>query len=126
MNPDDRSLTSRRQFLKATGGLAAVSALTGAAVPAVHAAGSEQVQVALVGCGGRGSGAALNALSTKSGPIKLIAMADAFADRLKASYGNLQEAVPKNMDVPESSRFIGWDAYQKAMDMLKPGDVVIL
>src|SRR5947209_8456279 len=93
MNPDDHTLTSRRQFLKATGGLAAMSALTGATVPMVHAAGSDAIQVALVGCGGRGSGAAMNALATTpSGPIKLVAMADAYADRLQSSYRGLSQA----------------------------------
>jgi predicted dehydrogenase len=126
MNPNDTTNPSRRQFLKTAGGVAAVSALSGVTVPAVHAAGSEEIKVALVGCGGRGSGAAVNALSTKTGPIKLVAMADAFPDRLKSSYTNLQGEVGKKMDVPESSRFIGWDAYQHAMDSLRPGDVVIL
>ena len=84
------------------------------------------IQVALVGCGGRGSGAAMNALATKSGPIKLVAMADAFPDRLASSYDNLSQSAGKLVDVPQERRFIGFDAYQKAMDCLKPGDVVIL
>src|SRR2546425_10119750 len=88
MNRNDTPLTSRRQFLKATGGLAAMSALTGATVPAVHAAGSDEIQVALVGCGGRGSGAAMNALGTsKNGPVKPVALADADGDPPPRSYG---------------------------------------
>ncbi len=127
MNRNDHTITSRRQFLKATGSLAAMSALTGATVPAVHAAGSGEIQVALVGCGGRGSGAAMNALATnKSGPIKLVAMADAYADRLQSSYDGLSQAGGKQVDVPQERRFVGFDAYRKAMDYLKPGDVVIL
>src|SRR5437667_6410850 len=127
MNRNDTPLTSRRQFLKATGGLAAMSALAGTTVPAVHAAGSDEIQVALVGCGGRGSGAAMDALGTaKSGPIKLIAMADAYADRLQRSYDGLSQAAGKQFDVPAERRFVGFDAYRKAMDCLKPGDVVIL
>jgi predicted dehydrogenase len=127
MNRNDAPLTSRRQFLKATGGLAAMSALTGASVPAVHAAGSDEIRVALVGCGGRGSGAAMDALGTrKSGPIKLVAMADAYEDRLRSSYDNLSEAGGKQVDVLPERRFVGFDAYRKAMDCLKPGDVVIL
>ena len=70
--------TSRREFLKTTGRIAAASALAGVALPHVHAAGSDTIQVALIGCGGRGTGAAAKALSTKSGPIKLVAMADVF------------------------------------------------
>ena len=127
MNSNEKPVTSRRQFLQATGGVAAASALSGISVPAVHAAGSDQVQVALVGCGGRGSGAAVNALSTTGGPIKMVAMADAFQDRLNSSYNNLSKSeIGKKMDVPQERRFIGWDAYQHAMDALKPGDVVIL
>jgi hypothetical protein len=84
------------------------------------------IQVALVGCGSRGSGAARNALATKSGPIKLVAMADAFADRLKQSAANLGKAIGAQMDVPDERRFVGWDAYTHAMDSLRPGDVVIL
>jgi len=127
MNSKENSLTTRRQFLKATGGLAAMSALTGATVPAVHAAGSDEIQVALVGCGGRGSGAAMNAMGTsKSGPIKLVAMADAYADRLQSSYDGLSRAGGKQFDVTPERRFVGFDAYRKAMDLLKPGDVVIL
>src|SRR5437773_1270801 len=126
MEPDENTLTSRRQFLKATGGLAAISALTGASVPAVHAAGSDEIQVALVGCGGRGSGAAMNAMATSErGPIKLVAMADAYADRLQSSYRGLSRAGGKQVEVPEERRFVGFDAYRKAMDCLKPGDVAI-
>ena len=126
MNPNDNSLTSRRQFLKAAGSAAAASTLTSFSTPAVHAAGSDMIQVALVGCGGRGSGAAVNALATKSGPIKLVAMADAYPDRLKSSYNGLSQAGVGEVDVPEDRRFVGFDAYKKAMDSLKPGDVVIL
>ena len=126
MKFDEKSLTSRRQFLKTTGGVAAASALTGIYPSAVHAAGSELIQVALVGCGGRGSGAAMNALATASGPIKLVAMADAFPDRLASSYAALSQAARKQVEVPEDRRFLGFDAYKKAMDHLKPGDIVIL
>ena len=74
------SSSTRRDFIKTTGKFAAVSALAGVAIPQVHAAGSDTIQIALIGCGGRGTGAADNALSTKSGPIKLVAMADVFED----------------------------------------------
>src|SRR5580700_3621476 len=76
MNETQRNPTTRRDFLKTTGRLAAASALAGVALPQVHAAGSDLIQVALVGCGGRGTGAAGNALSAKGGPLKLVAMAD--------------------------------------------------
>ena len=117
---------SRRSFLKDTGRLAAATALAGISVPRVHAAENNTIRVALVGCGGRGTGAARDALSVNSGPIKLVAMADVFADRLKTSAGALNKEVGAGMDVPEDRKFLGFDGYRKAMDCLKPGDVVIL
>src|SRR4051812_20253054 len=117
---------SRRQVLSTTGKIAAASALAGVALPLVHAAESNTIQVALVGCGGRGTGAADNALNTKSGPIKLVAMADVFQDRLASSHKHLTGAMAKQVDVPEDGKFIGFDGYKKAVDCLKPGDVVIL
>ena len=126
MKLDEKTSTSRRQFLKAAGGVATASALVGLQPAAVHAAGSDLIQVALVGCGGRGSGAAMNALATKTGPIKLVSMADAFPDRLKSSYDALSQAAGAQVAVPAERRFLGFDAYKKAMDFLKPGDVVIL
>jgi len=85
MNNAQTNFTSRRTFIKNTSRLAAASALAGVALPHVHAAESNTLQVALVGCGGRGTGAAANALSTKGGPITLAAMADIFEDRLDSS-----------------------------------------
>jgi predicted dehydrogenase len=118
--------TSRRDFLKTTGGIVAASALSGVAIPSVHAGEDNTIRVALVGCGGRGTGAAANALSTQCGPIKLVAMADVFAERLRDSYDNLKEDLGDKVDVSEDREFVGFDAYQHAMDSLKPGDVVIL
>jgi predicted dehydrogenase len=116
---------SRRDFLKTTGQVAAASALAGVAVPSVHAAGSDTIQVALVGCGGRGTGAAENALSVQGGNTKLVAMADVFKDRLDGSYDELSKQFKDKVDVKADHKFIGFDAYKKAMDCLKEGDVVI-
>jgi predicted dehydrogenase len=126
MNEASSNLPTRREFIKTTGRIAAASALAGVAIPNVHAAGSDLIQVALVGCGGRGTGAANNALDTKSGPIKLVAMADVFEQRLSSSFDNLQKQCGDRLAVPAERKFIGFDGYQKAMDCLKPGDVVIL
>ena len=118
---------TRRDVLKTTGQVAAASALAGVAIPAVHAAGSDEVQVALIGCGGRGTGAAANALGTKSGPIKLVAMVDVFQRNLDSSHNALKNGpLDKQVEVPADRRFIGFDGYKKAMDTLKKGDVVIL
>jgi predicted dehydrogenase len=118
--------SNRRGFLQEAGSLAAVGTLASMSIPMVHAAESNTVQVALVGCGGRGTGAAGDALNTKSGPIKLVAMADVFENRLKTSYVSLSNRYVNQVDVPEDRKFIGFDAYKKAIDCLKPGDVVIM
>src|SRR5205085_4204868 len=73
---------SRRDLLKVSGTAAAAGVLAGVAIPNVHAAGDDTIQVALVGCGGRGNGAAENALLSKQGPVKLVALADVFQTRL--------------------------------------------
>ncbi|MBI4325732.1 MAG: Gfo/Idh/MocA family oxidoreductase, partial [Chloroflexi bacterium] len=126
MSEPTGKITSRREFLKDTGRMAAASALAGAAIPYVHAAENNTIQLALVGCGGRGSGAADNALSTKSGPIKLVAMGDVFERKLNNSYESLKKRAAAQFEVPEDRKFLGFDAYKKAMDCLKAGDVVIL
>ncbi len=126
MSDTSVNLPSRRDAIRTTTGVAVASALAGVAVPTVHAAGDDMVRIALVGCGGRGTGAAHNALSTK-GPTKLVAMADVFDDRLKESHKNLQNAFKDRVDIPKDRKpFIGFDAYKHAIDLLKPGDVVIL
>ncbi|MBN1816178.1 MAG: Gfo/Idh/MocA family oxidoreductase [Sedimentisphaerales bacterium] len=117
--------TSRRQFLKNTGRIAAASTLLAAGTARMYAGENNTIQVALIGCGGRGSGAASDALSVSNGPTKLVAMADVFANRLRSSYGNLKDMHGEKVDVPESRRFVGFDAYKKAMDCLRPGDVAI-
>jgi len=118
--------TSRREFIKTTGRVAAASALAGVALPHVHAAENNTLQIALVGCGGRGTGAAANALSVQNGPINMVAMADVFEDKLQNSYRGLKRRYNEKVDVPEQARFIGFEGYKEAMDALKPGDIVIL
>ena len=117
--------TSRRSFLKNAGQVAAASALVGLAVPRVHAGENNTIRIALIGCGGRGTGAAANALTAKGGPVQLVAMADAFDDRLKSSYENLSAQFQDRMDVPAERRFVGFDGYKQAMDCLAPGDIAI-
>ena len=75
--------TSRRKFLQTSGGLAAVTALAGVVVPKVHAAENNTFKCALIGCGGRGTGAASNALSVTTAPAKLVAMADVFPRKME-------------------------------------------
>jgi len=131
---------TRREFMTEAGGLSAAALLpmpllsepgprTGAPTPqlaAVHRGVIDTVQVALVGCGGRGSGAAQNALAVTQSPLRVIAMADVFEDRLNTSHASLTQLNATGFDVTPDRRFIGFDGYRSAMDALNPGDVVIL
>jgi len=83
-------LSTRRDFLRRTTGVTAASAFAGMSVPFVHAAEDNAVGVALVGCGGRGTGAAAQALNVVSLPTKLVAMADVFGGKPDASLKNIQ------------------------------------
>jgi len=127
MNPTQSDKNTRREFIKSAGRASAAMALAGMIATRAYAGSSDLIQVALIGCGGRGSGAAKNALSTTSGPIRLVAMADAYEDRLHGSFKALSKEFPttEKMDVPEGRRYVGFDAYKQAMDCLKPGDVAI-
>jgi len=126
MNHPQSSPTSRREFISTTTKLAAATAFAGMTVPLVHAAGNELIQLALVGCGGRGAGAAANALSVKGGGTKLVAMADVFENKLRTAYSGIKRQFADAVDVPADRQFLGFDGYKKAMDCLRPGDIVIL
>jgi predicted dehydrogenase len=109
---------TRRSFLTTTG-VATVGALSASRF--AFAQGSDTLKIALVGCGGRGSGAAAQALNVPG--TKLVAMADAFPDRLKGALNGLKEAKGAQVDVPEDRQFVGLDGYKKAISL---ADVVIL
>ena len=119
------SQTSRREFLKTASKVTAASALAGVSIPFVHAADTNTIQVSLVGCGGRGTGAADNALSVSGPPTKLVSMADVSAGQLAGSFKGLKSKHADKVDVPEDRKHIGFDGYKKAMDALRPGDVAI-
>ena len=119
--------SSRRDFLKkssllvAAGGTVVGGSLSIAR--AAHSFGSDTIKIGLVGCGGRGTGAATQALNTMkktdiqpNGQVKLIAMADAFADRLQGSYRSIYGAYPEHVDVPKERRFVGFDAYKQVLE----------
>ncbi len=121
-----RFLPERRQFLQ-QGSAAALGA--GMILP--HAASAlgardgrlDTLRIGLIGCGGRGTGAASEALST-AGEVRLVGMADAFSDRLEGALGQLEKGHGAKVDVPESRRFVGFDAYRQllALDL----DVVVI
>ena len=87
------------------------------------------IKIGIIGCGGRGTGATVQALSTKEN-IKLVAMADVFSDRLEESYEQITNpdaghaaAVAGRVDVPQERRFVGWNAYQQLIPLV---DVVLI
>ncbi|MBN1816043.1 MAG: Gfo/Idh/MocA family oxidoreductase [Sedimentisphaerales bacterium] len=115
---------------------AVVSIASSFPVSAVHAAGKEEIKIGLIGCGGRGTGAVTQALMGPKTPTRLWAMADVFRDELDNSFNMLAngaearydrdkiDSLKHKMDVPESRKFIGFDAYRK---LLESGvDMVIL
>jgi myo-inositol 2-dehydrogenase / D-chiro-inositol 1-dehydrogenase len=118
-------LTTRRDFLKSSSKAVAGAALAGALARPGYTAEDNTINIALVGCGGRGTGAVANALSTK-GPVKLVALADVFPNRLESSLKSLSAKFQNQIDVPPDRRFIGLDGFQKAIDCLGKTDLVLL
>jgi len=133
----DMPLVSRRGFLGTSAATAlSLSSLSSVLSTRVYAAGSEEIKVGLIGCGGRGTGAVTQALMCTDTPVKLWAMADLFRDELDKSYNMLSRgaearydrvafsSLAAQMDVPESRKFVGFDAHEK---LLKTDvDMVIL
>jgi len=121
---------TRRRFLghvaQATGAATlSGTLLSGFSIPPVHAAGTDEIRVALIGCGGRGGGAAVDALSVPGAPIKVVAMADLFRDRVDIVKRSLGEQFKERIDVPDERMFIGFEGYKQAIDCLRPGDVAL-
>ncbi|HJT33333.1 MAG TPA: Gfo/Idh/MocA family oxidoreductase [Pirellulales bacterium] len=125
------SIPTRRDFLKGSTAALVGGALAGtlAIGRSAHAAGGDLLKVGLIGCGGRGTGAAQQALLADAG-VKLTAMGDAFTDRLQKSLNDLRQLEAKgevptgSIDVSPERSFIGFDAYQKVID--SGVDVVLL
>lgn len=119
----NNSKNSRRKFIQTTAAVAggvAISPLTMANNPHINV--DNTIKIALIGCGGRGSGAANEALNTGD-DVRLVAMADAFKEKLDSSYNNLLELHGKKVSVKEDHRFIGLDGYKDAISL---ADVVFL
>ena len=117
--------TSRREFIKQTTGALAGVSIAGSMAARAYAGENNTIKIAIIGCGGRGTGAAANALTT-TGPTQLVAMADVFEHRLAGSLKNTSSRFAGKVDVPKDRRFIGMDGYKKAVDCVAPGGVVIL
>ncbi|HEX2971566.1 MAG TPA: Gfo/Idh/MocA family oxidoreductase, partial [Tepidisphaeraceae bacterium] len=120
-----QSLASRRRFLKTSLGSALAGALAGQLVvpSSVRAAGADKLKIGLVGCGGRGSGAAMQALQADKNVV-LTAMGDLFPDRLQSSLASLKAQLPDKVQVDPDHCFTGFDAYQKVIN--SDIDVVLL
>ena len=107
---------TRRRFLtssSAAGGAAMVGGL--ALARGAHAAGDGSIKIGLIGCGGRGSGAAVNAMRAGK-DVKLVAMADIFEDRVKGARKRLKKSRPEQVAVDDEHCFVGFDAYQKVIE----------
>ena len=115
MGPQEapESQLTRRNFIGGAAAIAGASILSN--VSPVHAGGGEPVRFCLVGCGGRGTGAALQIMNSPH-PTKLVAMADAFPDKVDGSLKRLEGKHSDKVDVPPERRFSGFDAYKKAID----------
>lgn len=117
---------TRRDFLKsastAVAGGMLISGFPGIARANAGGGGADVLKLAVIGCGGRGTGAVAQALNTGK-DVKLVAMADAFQDRLDKSLKNLKNAHADQVDVPPERQFSGFDAYKQAIEL---ADVVIL
>jgi predicted dehydrogenase len=123
LSPSNR--TTRREFLKTSGTAVAAAAFAGAVARPGYAAENNTIKIALVGCGGRGTGAAAQALSTK-GPTRLWAVADVFEHRLQSSLASIRRGHEQQVEAPPERQFVGLDGFKKAIDSLDKGDVVLL
>lgn len=121
---EQQSGSTRRDFLKTTAVLGAGAMISPLASGRGFAGGSDTLRVGLIGCGGRGTGAAVNCFESSPG-VRLVAMADAFEDRLNSSAGHLTEKLGDSFDVPPERRYVGYDAYQKLIREAQV-DLVIL
>lgn len=129
MTQPTHSKSSRRDFLRNSSLLVAGGAVAGSLAAglnvarAAHAYGDDTIKIGLIGCGGRGTGAADQAMNTK-GSVKLVTMADAFEDRLSGSLRALSSRHADSVDVPQERQFVGFDAFQKVLE--QDIDLVIL
>jgi predicted dehydrogenase len=111
------SKTSRRSFLKKSSILVAGSAVAGGLTiaRAAHPFGTDTIKIGLVGCGGRGTGAAIQAMNTSGGDVHLVAMGDVFDDRLQGSYRSIKGKHGDKVKVTKDSQFVGYDAFEKVL-----------
>jgi predicted dehydrogenase len=130
MNQKPSPKTTRRDFIKnssllVAGGAVAGSLTNGLSIArAAHAYGSDAIRIGLIGCGGRGTGAAVQALNTTGGQVKLVAMADVFGENLQTALRGIKTDHSDKFDVPKERQFVGFDGYQRVLE--QDLDLVIL
>lgn len=118
----DKSRTSRRDFLKTAAAAGAAAATVASSRQAVHAAGNDEIRFGIIGCGGRGMGASVNAINAMPN-TKLVAMGELFSDRATKARDAIAEAQGDRVDVPDSRLFTGLDAYK---GVIENADVVLI
>ncbi len=106
---------SRRAFLQSAAVLGMAASAGTLPARSVHAAGSDVIKVGFIGCGGRGAGAAANAMNAGK-DVRVVAMADVFAERIESARPALKEKYPDQFLVDDAHAFVGFDAYQKVID----------
>jgi predicted dehydrogenase len=122
----NKSNVNRRDFIKKSGVMAAGAAVLGSISPVAFARDDETIRLALIGCGGRGAGAVGDALSVPNeGPVQLYAMADIHGERIEPRLAALKKRFPDQVNVSADRKFIGFQAYKQAVDILRPGDIAL-
>lgn len=124
MNNDGKSgdRNSRRDFLKSSAALVSATGLGALAGTPGYVAGSDIIRVGLIGCGGRGTAAAVNAMNADKG-VRIVAMADIRLDRIQESRSEIKVKKPDQVDVKDDHMFTGFDAYTKVIEV---SDVVVI
>jgi len=113
---------NRRDFIKSSSIMAGISLTGTTSIPSVLSGVDDHIKIGLIGCGGRGTGAVVNAFESGQ-RVKLVAMADAFQENIKTSYDNLLKKYGDKIDVPDSRKYVGFEAYKSA---IQDADMVIL
>ncbi len=110
--------TSRRDFIKKSSLLVAGGAIVSSLniARAAHPFGSDAIKLGLIGCGGRGTGAAIQAMNTEGGEVRLVAMGDTFDDRVQTSYRTCKGQHGEKVDVPKDRQFVGFDSYKQVLE----------
>lgn len=123
----DKPRNSRRDFMKTSATTVAGAALISSLSARAYAEGDETIKIGLIGCGGRGTGAAAQALKTY-GNVALVAMADMFGDRLESSHNRIANEVKGDdtaqVEVTQERRYVGFDGYKQVIE--SDVDLVIL